>query len=182
MKSNICSINVTHHCSIKMWNGKMWMWSLTVQRGGPIIWGTSYAGWHNSYWQRSGSAHSLLGWSGSRCYGCIVAHCMRACCSCDTQGGYLLRTSALPGPPHGHRHLLTTWAPDWSKLFMQFQLCAHHHKHQHGSSGWFVVLTSCHNSTGSFLNAALYTLIINLFKGHHSHVFITYVFIFYNST
>lgn len=55
------------------------------------------------------------------------------------------------GPTHGHTHLLTAWAPDSSKLFVPVELDIHHHEHQFRSSGWSVVLTSCHNSTGSFL-------------------------------
>lgn len=65
---------LTCGCKIKMRNGKMWMRSLIAYRGGPTLRETSYAVWHNTYWQRSGSVHSLPGWSAHRCCGCIITH------------------------------------------------------------------------------------------------------------
>lgn len=154
-----------------MRNGKMWMSSLVAYGGGPTLWETSYAAWHNTYWERSGSVHSLTGWSA---HGCIVTHRVPAVAMTlteDTCWGALSHRTYT----HGHRYLLTAWAPDWSKLFMSVELCMHHHEHQHHSSGRSVVFnfpSQLHRKLPLWVSAALYAFNVKVFKGRCSDVFV----------
>lgn len=163
-------------CEIKMRNGKMWKSSLGAYGGGPTLRETSYAAWHDTRGARSGSVHSLTGWSAKRRLLRLHRHAPRPCCSqCRSR-----RTPAEEICPTGHLPMDTdiSWQHGLQTEVSRscpLSSALHHHEHQHHSSGRSVVFnfpSQLHRMLPLSVSATLCAFNVKVFKGRCSDVFL----------
>lgn len=153
---------------------------------GPTLRETSYTVWHNTYWQISGSVHSLTGWSAHTAATAALSRTPHPCCSHGARGRHLLRSSAPPDLPMDTDISWQAWAPDWSKL-----LSASLALHISPSTSISLFRSVCgfnfpsrlHRKLPLVVSATLNTFNVKVFKGHCSNVFVySILFIFYHPT